>query len=56
MVKQHCALSNEWIANCLEMGHPVGMSKVAKLFQESKEGVKQIKKCEKALAKTKDKP
>ena len=56
MVKKHCAVSNEWIAKRLEMGHPAGMSRVVKLYQESKEGVKQIKKCEKALAKTKDKP
>ncbi|TAE92792.1 MAG: hypothetical protein EAZ81_01720, partial [Verrucomicrobia bacterium] len=53
MVKKHCAVSNEWIAKRLVMGHPAGMSKVAKLYQESKEGVKMMKKYEKIL-KSKD--
>jgi len=53
MVKKHCAVSNEWIAKRLEMGHPAGMSKLVKLYQESKEGVKQMKNCEKIL-KSKD--
>jgi hypothetical protein len=53
MVKKHCAVSNEWIAKRLVMGHPAGMSKVAKLYQDSKEGVKMMKKYEKIL-KSKD--
>jgi hypothetical protein len=53
MVKKHCAVSNEWIAKRLEMGHPAGMSKLVKLYQESKEGLKQMMKCEKIL-KSKD--
>ena len=53
MVKKHCAVSNEWIAKRLEMGHPAGMSKVAKLCQESKKGIKQMKKNKKIL-KSKD--
>jgi len=44
MVKKHCAVSNEWIAKRLEMGHPAGMSKVTKLYQESKKGIKHMKK------------
>jgi len=53
MLKKHCAVSNEWIAKRLEMGHPAGMSKLVKLYQESKEGLKQMKNCEKIL-KSKD--
>jgi hypothetical protein len=53
MVKKHCAVNNEWIAKRLVMGHPAGMSKVAKLYQDSKEGVKIMKKYEKIL-KSKD--
>jgi len=53
IVKKHCAVSNEWIAKRLVMGHPAGMSKVAKLYQDSKEGVKMMKKYEKIL-KSKD--
>jgi hypothetical protein len=46
-------VSKEWIAKRLEMGHPAGMSKLVKLYQESKEGLKQMMKCEKIL-KSKD--
>jgi REP element-mobilizing transposase RayT len=53
MAKKHCAVSNEWIANRLAMGHPAGMSKVVKLYQESKEGEKMMTKHEKIL-KSKD--
>jgi hypothetical protein len=28
MVKKHCAVSNEWIANRLAMGHPANLIKV----------------------------
>jgi len=35
------------------MGHPSGMSKVVILYQASKEGERQMKKCEKIL-KSKD--
>jgi len=52
-VKKHCAVSNEWIANRLAMGHPAGMSKVVRLYQESKEGEKMMTKHEKIL-KSKD--
>jgi hypothetical protein len=44
LVKKHCAVSNEWIANRLAMGHPAGMSKVVKLYQESIEGEKMMTK------------
>jgi REP element-mobilizing transposase RayT len=53
MVKKHCAVSNEWIAKRLAMGHPAGMSKVVKLYQENKEGSKLMKYYEKIL-KSKD--
>jgi len=53
MVKKHCAVSNEWIAKRLEMGHPAGMSKVTKFYQESKKGIKHMKKNKKIL-KSKD--
>ena len=53
MVKKYCAVSNEWIANRLAMGHPAGMSKVVKLYQESIEGEKMMTKHEKIL-KSKD--
>lgn len=49
MVKKHCAVSKEWIANRLAMGHPAVMSKVVKLDQESKEGSKLMKYYEKIL-------
>jgi len=47
LVKKHCAVSNEWIANRLAMRHPAGVSKVVKLYQESKEGEKMMTKHEK---------
>jgi hypothetical protein len=47
------SLSNEWIANRPAMGHPAAMSKVVKLYQESKEGEKMMTKYEKIL-KSKD--
>jgi hypothetical protein len=53
LVKKHCAVSNESIANRLAMGHPAGMSKVVKLYQESIEGEKMMTKHEKIL-KSKD--
>ena len=43
MVKKHCAVSNEWIAKRLVMGHPAGMSKVVILYQASKEGERHMK-------------
>ena len=49
MVKKHCAVSNEWIAKRLEMGHPAGMSKIVKLYQKSKEGEKLMARYEKIL-------
>ena len=49
LLKKHCAVSNEWIANRLAMGHLAGMSKVVKLYQESKEGEKMMTRYEKIL-------
>lgn len=45
--EKHSAVSKEWIAKRLVMGHPAGMSKVVKLYQESKEGSKMMTKHEK---------
>lgn len=53
MVKKHCAVSNEWIAKRLEMGHPAGMSKLVIRYQESKVGIELIRHDEKIL-KSKD--
>lgn len=47
--EKHYAVSNEWIAKRPEMGHPAGMSKVVKLYQEGREGNKLMKKYEKTL-------
>ena len=46
MVKKHCSVSNEWIAKRLAMGQQAGMSKIVKLYQMSKEGIKLMKKFE----------
>ena len=51
--EKHCAVSNEWIANRLVMGHHAGMSKVVKLYQDSTEGQKLMAKYKKTL-KSKD--
>ena len=49
MVKKHCTMSNQWMAKRLEMGHHAGISKVVKLYQVCKEGIKQMKKYKKYL-------
>ena len=48
-VKKHCQVSNQWLANRLAMGHPAGMSKVTRMYQDSEEGRKNIKSYEKML-------
>lgn len=47
--KKHSAVSNDWIAKHLEMGHPVGMSKAVKQDQESPWGENLRRKYEKYL-------
>jgi putative transposase len=49
LVKKHCQVSNAWLANRLEMGHPAGMSKAEKVFRESEQGGKLIAYYEKIL-------
>jgi len=49
LVKKHCQVSNEWVAKRLKMGHPAGMSKVVRLYQESEAGKKMIAKFDKML-------
>jgi hypothetical protein len=51
-MKKHCAVSNEWIAKRLVMVHPAGMSKIVKLYQESKDGEKRMARYEKILKST----
>jgi hypothetical protein len=54
MVKKHCAVSNEWIANRLAMGYSTDMSKVVKLCQESKEGQKMMAAKNEKILKSED--
>lgn len=49
IVKKYTSVTNEWIAQRLQMGHPAGMRKATALYQASKDGAKQIAIYEKIL-------
>jgi hypothetical protein len=49
LLKKHTSMTNKWIANRLEMGHPAGMRKAKALYRTSKEGAKSIAAYEKIV-------